>query len=149
MITDIRYNLPGFHIYQGHPDLPLGLYCGGTIHYDSPHKRANFPFQTSDEEVFSFTLSISLPRNGGGLNYWVKVPPFVETGKWFHLTSKQSQEWLSTNVKHLDYKIGSMVIHDCNILHQMSNNVKTDADDWRITLQGHGVYRDDYWMIYF
>jgi hypothetical protein len=147
--TCLDYNLPGFHIYQGNPALPLGLFCGGTIHYDTPHQRADFPFAVSDAEVFSFTLPVSLPRNGGGLNFWPKVPAYVEAGNWFHLTSKETQKWLIDNLHHLDYAVGSMVVHECNILHQMSNNVKTDETDWRITMQGHGVFREDHWMIYF
>jgi hypothetical protein len=144
-----EYNLPGFHIYQGNPNLPLGLYCGGTIHYDTPHKRANFQFAVSDEEVFSFTLPIQLPKRGGGLNYWPEIPAHLPAGDWFHQSPPETKEWLAKNVKHLKYNTGLLVIHDCNILHQMSNEVKTDPDDWRITLQGHGIFREDHWMIYF
>jgi len=144
-----EYNYPGFHIYRGNPALPLGLYCGGTIHYDTPHKRADFPFDTPDDKVLSFTLPLSLPKNGGGLNYWPEVPSHLSAGAWFHQSTSEMQKWLLDNVTHLDYKEGELVIHDCNILHQMSNQVQTTVDDWRITLQGHGIFMGDHWFIYF
>jgi hypothetical protein len=144
---DLNYALPGFHIYQGNPNIPLGLAFGGNPHFDTPHLRANFKFPFTD--YFSFTLPILLPKLGGGLNYWIDIPEYVETGKWIHEVSRESRQWLTDNVRYLPYKGGAMAVHDCDILHQLANKVKTTEDDWRITLQGHGVFRGSYWMIYF
>jgi len=40
-------------------------------------------------------------------------------------------------------------LHDGKFLHQIANMVPTTKDDWRITLQGHGVLVDDKMRIYF
>lgn len=147
-----RFTIPGFHIYSADYDWPLGIEGAGQIHLDRPHHRTEYDFGYSD--VLSFTLPIQLPTLGGGLTYWLEVPGQIievleKGGKWYHELDESARAWLSANRQFLPYTIGKMVIHDCDTVHQVTNDTPMRDGDFRITMQGHGVFHENRWLIYF
>jgi|10_taG_2_1085330.scaffolds.fasta_scaffold13759_10 hypothetical protein len=139
------YAYPGFHIYQGNPEMPQGVAYGGYIHTDYPYRTLGFP---DDSTVITFTLPIELPENGGGLNYWEAMTEDSFSGWYADLPSEQ-QVLFDSQVNYHQYEVGKLELHDGKFLHQIANMVPTTKDDWRITLQGHGVLVDDKMRIYF
>lgn len=139
--------MPGFHIYRGEPGLPTGIAYGGSIHFDHPQNDAGFTFSFTD--AISFTLTIRLPENGGGLNHWPPAPKGLLKNNWFDKMSDEEKKWIKDNVQYSAYKPGHMIIHDGETLHQIAHNVPVNETDYRITLQGHGVNRGDHWMLFF
>jgi hypothetical protein len=135
--------LPGFHIFQAHQEFEQPI---AAIHTDVNHQLFTWP---SNQEIdfdrsLSFTLAIALPEFGGGLNLW-------------DLSHEEIIERPPTEVKGLiesrtksfhPYKLGSMVLHSGNIVHQIAPGKNLQTDDERITLQGHSLYSQGSWQLY-
>jgi hypothetical protein len=135
--------LPGFHIFQAHQEFEQPI---AAIHTDVNHQL--FTWQSNEEIDFdrslSFTLAIALPEFGGGLNLW-------------DLSHQEIIERPPTEVKGLiesrtksfhPYKLGRMVLHSGNIVHQIAPGKNLQAKDERITLQGHSLYCQGSWQLY-
>ncbi|MDI9358788.1 MAG: hypothetical protein QM528_07565 [Phycisphaerales bacterium] len=131
-------NPPGFHILQGSPAVPPSIKTGGNIHLDLPHERHNFSREILG--VLSFTLPIRLPKLGGGCYYWTTLPKDFIHGS---AVPNNLYDWFDQHKSFLPYQIGKMVFHNGQIYHQLANSHQLDSDDWRITLQGHGVLLDN------
>jgi hypothetical protein len=135
--------LPGFHIFQADRQFEQPI---AAIHTDVNHQLFTWH---SDEPIdfdrsLSFTLAISLPKLGGGLNLWdlshheiIERPPAEVKG----LIESRSKSFHP-------YKIGSLVLHSGNIVHQIAAGKNLQADDERITLQGHSLYCQGSWQLY-
>lgn len=152
VVINDQFTIPGFHIYSADYNWPLGIEGAGQIHLDRPHRRTDYDFKYSD--VLSFTLPFQLPIQGGGLTYWLQVPGEIievleERGKWYHELDDAAQAWLAGNRQVLPYTIGKMAIHDCDTVHQVTNDTAMQEGDFRITMQGHGVFHDNRWLLYF
>ncbi|AJK49162.1 hypothetical protein [Burkholderia plantarii] len=108
--------LPGFHIYLPHPAF------GGPvaqIHRDLQFRDVYPAFEPEPGKLVSFTLSLSTPP-GSGLNQWAGD---AERPEFFA------------------YRDGALVVHDGLVTHQAV--LACNGAIERITLQGHGVRRDD------
>lgn len=139
---------PGFHIYRGNSAAPTGLRFGGTVHVDTPHRRHAFAFPVA--ATLSFTLPVALPRAGGGMFWWRDVPSDLLQASALPLAmAPDAFAWFDVHKRHLAYKAGAMVLHDGTMVHQVANDRPTADDEWRITLQGHGVRGGGAWHIYF
>ncbi|AFY31478.1 RimK family alpha-L-glutamate ligase [Calothrix sp. PCC 7507] len=140
-------DIPGFHIWQ-YP--AIFTQPTASIHFDLQYQ--NHKWQDVNEVDFSrsisFTLPIKLPRCGGGLNVWnLKYEEFVEAYNQGLVV--QVEEMLSSRKQTFHpYKVGNLVIHSGHSLHQIAPVEQVYVDDERITLQGHGIYCDGEWQLY-
>lgn len=112
--------LPGFHIFTSEANDLVG-----SIHTDEVEDRVEWACGYTD--AFSFTIPISLPAAGGGMNYWDKGIINVTN---------------SDKPKYLPYELGVIYIYDGKSPHQIANNELLGETDFRITYQGHGVTLD-------
>lgn len=147
-------NVPGFHIWIS-LDLSPKEIKYGSIHRDATHIWAEFPFAHTTEQI-TFTIMLEEPEKGSSMYYWDdKVVSKTIGGHAFGMSnrfrsiSKSMRERLIRTVKTFDYKIGELVIHDGQTIHQMANMVDTTPKDRRISLQGHGVLTDKGYIVYF
>jgi arginine/lysine/ornithine decarboxylase len=46
------------------------------------------------------------------------------------------------------YKIGELILHSGHILHQAAAGINLQPQDERITIQGHGVFSQGSWHLY-
>ncbi len=132
--------LPGFHIFLASPDF-VGK--GGSIHFDLQYLQANWDqYKAVDfNNPLSFTLTLALPRLGGGLYFWDQLydptSPFdIET------------ETQRLHRHFLPYEVGKMALHDGKLLHQIAPASEYDEQDRRITMQGHALFCDGSWRLY-
>jgi hypothetical protein len=140
--------LPGFHIFRGDHRAPPGLMYGGSVHVDRPHDRHSFPFTI--EATLSFTLPIRIPACGAGMHHWSDVPLAMMTGpKAPHAMPPVQREWYDAHKRYFGYTAGAMVLHDGLTVHQLANPGRTRDDEYRISLQGHGVLGDGAWHLFF
>jgi hypothetical protein len=133
-------SLPGFHIFLASPEF---VEKGASIHFDLQFKKANWSHykEVKDSRPLSFTLALALPRLGGGLNYWDKMfdisHPFP-----IEETAKQLPR------HYIPYETGKMVLHEGLMLHQIAPAKEYFEEDKRITLQGHALFCDGCWRVY-
>jgi hypothetical protein len=141
-----RAGRPGFHVFL---PVPLFQRSLASIHVDlqyelldwSGHKQPDF------SNPMSFTLSVVLPRRGGGLHTW-DVPYEALRGlsrdEIVRLVSSRPPEFRP-------YASGGVVLHSGHTLHQIAplpDIEPGDARDARITLQGHAIRSDGTWWLY-
>ena len=154
---DPNYAYPGFHVFRGRESMLYGTRFGGSIHLDAPHITSEFPFKFDRGRPITFTLALSMPRNGGGMNYWLEDEalkhikgdrPPEDISSLYENLPPIFKNWVDVNKKYEKYTIGTLYVHDGQTLHQVANEVPTFSDDIRVTLQGHGVYRKEGLMLY-
>lgn len=134
--------LPGFHIFLSHPAFTHPV---GSIHFDKSYM---FHWQPSKEVDFnnliSFTLTINLPKYGGGLYVW---DVSYEEAK--RLSNLELEKLANQRDKTFHpYKVGSLVLHSGHAVHQIAPAINVQPKDERITLQGHGVRYQNCWQIH-
>jgi hypothetical protein len=137
-----RAALPGFHIYLAHDIFALPV---ASIHYDLQYRAldlSNMADVGVDEPV-SFTLPVSLPTAGGGLNTWEKK--FDREGE---VNSISRADIAGIRPKRHLYHLGEMVLHSGHMLHQAAPAAFAHPDERRITLQGHGIRADGRLYLY-
>lgn len=119
-LTPEQAAVPGFHIHLPHPAFAKEV---ASIHRDLQFQQV-FPRESlAPHQVFTFTLPISLPP-GSGLNLWFD------------------------GHKHVyPYRIGELVIHSGLQTHQAILCCAGEVPP-RVTLQGHGVIREDSVTLY-
>jgi len=78
-----------------------------------------------ENDPISFTATVRLPKDGGGLQY------------------KEGDEEF-----YLAYKVGEIVVHDGSIMHKIAPFKAFHEDDQRVTMQGHGVKIDDQYVLF-
>jgi hypothetical protein len=94
--------------------------------------------------VISFTLPLSIPKNGTGLNVWnVSYDDFMKLDQ-----SKKRSLFEQAPDGFIDYKLGHLILHKGHILHQIKAPSLVEEGDLRITLQGHGILADGKIRIY-
>ncbi len=137
--------LPGFHIFE----------CGGictsgtpTPHFDLQYQYHQWPFALAASQFISFTLTISLPRLGGGLDVWEIEA--AELARLERMGRKPTVERLSRLVPHTHhaYQPGWMVVQLATLLHRIAPLPEAYPGDQRITWQGHGVLDQGEWVLY-
>ena len=62
---------------------------------------------------------------------------------------KENFKWIDKNKKEVLYKVGEMVVHSGGRPHQLAKLDYGLENEWRITLQGHGILSDGFLDIYF
>ena len=87
----------------------------------------------------SFTVPVTLPTGGGGLNVWPLHWP-EDSGK--------AAGALDMPCQRLEYKPGEVILHSGLWMHQIAETAAVAPDDIRLTLQGHGVRAGDRTILY-
>ena len=137
------FALPGFHVY---------LFCIlfekpiASIHCDSQYQLLDWEDTASTDftNPISFTLTISLPKFGGGLNLWD-----IHYQDMLELPSAEFQQLLHSRSKTFyPYQLGQLVVHSGYTLHQAAPAQNIQPDDERITLQGHSLFSQGKWQLY-
>lgn len=135
--------LPGFHIYLACKlfEQPIA-----SIHCDLQYKLVNWesPNQTDFTQPISFTLAISLPKFGGGLNIWE-----VRHQEIMEIPRSEIQQLIKSRAKRFyPYQVGQLIIHSGHTIHQAAPAKNIQPDDERITVQGHGIFSQGSWQLY-
>jgi len=133
--------LPGFHIYQSSKlfEQPIA-----SIHFDRQYELIDWHDPAPDfTNSISFTLAIALPQYGGGLNMW-ELHYHETRGRKISLPELLTYRAQSFHA----YAIGQLVLHSGHQLHQAAPAIKIQPTDERITIQGHGLFSQGHWQIY-
>ncbi|MFF9621211.1 hypothetical protein [Streptomyces griseosporeus] len=137
--------LPGFHVWLApavftRPKAP--------VHFDMQYRAFDWPEGTDLTRLLSFTLPVRLPAAGGGLNVW--------DATYDHFRHAVAKGWAESAAdlkrfhrhQYVPYTEGEMVMHSGHTLHQVAPSPRVEPDDERLTLQGHGVWCDGRWLLY-
>ena len=135
---------PGFHIFRPSDDLTMPA---GNRHFDAQFEEiawdnaARFDFSTP----VSYTLAIRLPHSGGGLDTW----PLTKTEFEAMDAGARGRLDLDNTVEYIAYEEGCLVCHSGFLLHTAASaRPPVRPDDTRLTLQGHGLWCDDMYLLY-
>jgi hypothetical protein len=154
VVHDEKAALPGFHIFLAHKAFESPM---ASVHMDLQYRSLDWPIRESIDSypLISYTLAIELPKNGGGLNLWdVHYQDIERLSSEFHKEiDKLSQDDLAQLLSQYkpefcEYQVGTMVIHSGHQVHQITPAKKMMPTDRRITLQGHALYFEDVWHLY-
>ena len=104
---------PGFHIFASDKKL---LSITGNWHEDYPHETLGL----GDKDTSTFTVPILLPESGGGIDCMIDNMPI-----------------------YVGYKENEMLWHDGTTLHRIAGLKEYKPNEYRITLQGHLVRRNN------
>lgn len=138
-----QYALPGFHIFLAHDIFRQSV---ASIHCDLQHQLLDWgpPEYVDWEHPLSFTISISLPKSGAGLNIW-NVHHDELTG----LSKFEREALFQTREKQfVRYRTGGMVLHSGLSVHQIAPMPDAQPGEERITLQGHAILAQGIWQVY-
>lgn len=163
ILDDLAY--PGFHILTYNDNCEL---ITNSLHIDDQYyyhmNLLSRKFKNIDKKKFlSFTVSIQMPKNGSGLyvwpiDGWEKLSLKEAANKYMDLQIKKNN-LLDFNRENYEkefkpdvirYVEGKMIFYVGNLLHEMMPFIGPSyPDDYRITLQGHGILCDNRWVVYF
>jgi len=164
ILTD-KLGYPGFHIF-GHPrgeknsDFTVRVMQtpAAAIHYDRQYEdlgmywRSSFIDDYDLNKPISFTLSLELPKYGGGLSTW-GVNDYEDGSDYIEYVKKldySNHEYGYVGPPDVvPYKVGKMFYFIGDMLHQISPAHNMTYDDRRITMQGHAIKCGGIWRVYF
>ena len=135
--------MPGFHVYLACRlfEQPIA-----SIHCDSQYKLVNwnFPNETDFNNPISFTLAISLPKFGGGLNIWN-----LHYQEILQISNAEFVQLIKSKAKsYYPYQVGQLILHSGHTVHQVAPARDIQLNDERITLQGHAIFSQSRWQLY-
>jgi len=104
---------PGFHIFPSDESL---LTIAGNWHEDYPHET----LEIGSKDASTFTVPILLPKSGGGIDCMINDAPI-----------------------YISYKENEMLWHDGTTLHRIASFKEYKPNEYRITLQGHLIRRNN------
>jgi hypothetical protein len=144
---DLAY--PGFHVFGYHP---LFLKPLASVHFDMQYLSIDWSAHGGidggpldfDRQV-SITLSIRLPKGGGGLRVWN-----INQLELRRMTAQEAAAVKQANAEpeYHPYRAGAMVLHSGHQLHQIAPAPSLSEGDERITLQAHAVPDERGWIVY-
>jgi hypothetical protein len=135
--------LPGFHIYLSSPHFGK---VAGTPHYDLQFEHLDWDGRAVDfDRQVSFTLPVRLPRAGAGLRVW--EADYRQLRRTFPTVSRRTLQEKREPRLH-PYRLGELVVHSGYLLHQIAPMAEMEPDDQRVTLQGHGLFAEKEWILY-
>jgi hypothetical protein len=135
---------PGFHIFRPNADLQMPA---GNRHFDEQFQKIAWPeaARMDFSRPLSYTLSVRLPQAGGGLNLWPLMKADYDA---MDEPTRRALD-LASNVEYVPYEEGGLVCHSGFQLHTAAAARATpQPDDLRVTLQGHGLWCEDTWLLY-
>jgi hypothetical protein len=135
--------LPGFHV---------ALWCPAfenweaSVHQDLQYQLLDWnPAEKPDfRRPLSFTLSITLPQHGGGLNIWDVNHDELEGLS----PDERHRKIMAARMQYHPYQLGHLAVHSGHKVHQIARTKKELEGDERVTLQGHGIRCDGVWQLY-
>jgi hypothetical protein len=137
-----NFAVPGFHVLLSHPGFGMNF---ANFHFDLQY---DFLYRNNPgadfSKPFSFTLAIALPTAGTGLTLCdVRYSDVkdIPREKVMEISANRKQSIVS-------YEVGTMVLHSGHHLHKLSPMSEMQPEDERITLQGHALFCDGNWQIY-
>ncbi|MCP5157272.1 MAG: hypothetical protein H6983_24050 [Ectothiorhodospiraceae bacterium] len=135
--------VPGFHVYQACPAFETPV---ASIHCDRQYALIGWDDGPAPDlaHPLSFTLPVSVPRSGAGLDVW-DLPLAAVEGLGHEAFSRLVGE--RRPARHA-YALGELVVHDGHLVHRAAPSTDLQPDDERVTLQGHGLRRGTTWEIY-
>lgn len=132
---------PGFHIFLASK---VFYEKGGSTHFDMQYQKIKWPYANVDYDTpISFTVPISLPKAGAGLEYWDITQDMVQK-----MSGAEFNKARAVPPHYFGYSLGKMVLHQGLILHQIAPTKEIHPGDARITLQGHGLLCDGALRLY-
>lgn len=103
----------GFHIFDERANGEEAQW-----HIDMPFENEAIVWTEPPTKPFSFTLPLKLPRGVGGLDFQEE----------------------SGDKKYFPYVTGNLYLSSGLFPHRIANPIRFNKEDYRITLQGHGVF---------
>jgi hypothetical protein len=142
VVYEENYGYPGFHIFLHSEAFEYNI---ASLHFDLQYELLSWRYKEVDtKHPLSITLPISLPKSGGGMYCWDILHEDVKDLPRESLDKKaQEQEPVL-----IEYQVGQAVVHEGLLLHQIAPAEGMQEDDERITLQGHGLFCDGAWHLY-
>lgn len=141
--------LPGFHIHA--PHLAYGRQRTHIPHFDRPYASLCWKHEGIDESCtldqrrqLSFTLTLQLPSDGGGLRVW-NLQRTQAVGMDIDVLKA------CLKAEHAEvhrYAVGGLLLHSGKELHQILAWDSQPSDQARITLQGHALEIGGRWILY-
>lgn len=154
--------LPGFHIFDGHPEFAPRAehdvlhrvwftrrdgadFPGNPIHVDTAHGALDLANVSVPNlpPTLSFTLPLGLPREGAGMALWP-----LRVADLAHLEGASQLERLRASpTRFVAYRPGTLFLHSGTCYHQ-ARGLPVTPGEHRITLQGHGIWIDGAWRLF-
>ena len=140
--------LPGFHIWLAPA---VFVTPDASVHFDLQYLRT---WATDAPDVdysrpLSFTLPIRLPRRGGGLNVWdITYERYRRFAARVNAPLQPMDVTVLLDRMRHPYTPGAIVVHSGHLMHQIGEIEAVDADDERVTLQGHALCQRGEWKLY-
>jgi hypothetical protein len=133
--------LPGFHIFTSqYTDLGKED-IAARAHFDMQWMEATPGHEP--QATLSFTLPIEQPNSGACLAVWpFRYMDAVRLG-YAACDYAAQNPW-----QRVAYEPGRIVVHDGYVLHAIGPRAGAAPNEYRITLQGHGVRMPAGWMLY-
>jgi hypothetical protein len=129
--------MPGFHVWVG---LGIPRTPGASIHFDLQYQRLlSRPRYSRASGTISFTLPVRLPAAGSSLRVWPCTYPD---------DVRRVAAIRQTKPEIVPYHPGCAVVHSGHVLHQIGATPSARPEDFRITLQGHGLVVDEALVLY-
>jgi hypothetical protein len=136
---------PGFHIFVGEA---IASASRAPAHFDLQFQHLRWPRPLDPGPALAFTLPITLPRAGGGLDVWNITPADLEKAQRRGLVD-DLQSYKTRKIQTFyPYVVGCLALHSGTILHRIGAVSCIEAEDERITLQGHGVKIGGTWILH-
>jgi hypothetical protein len=133
--------LPGFHVFLAHPAFTQ---MTASVHADLQYQLTDWSWARSVSRPFSFTVAISLPQQGGGLNVWD-----ITVRQWGLLPPEQLSHALrQSGPRYFAYQRGHLALQCGHLMHQIATPKRLVDGDDRLTFQGHGLLCDGIWQLY-
>jgi len=138
-----RLALPGFHIFLAHPAFTQPL---ASVHLDLQYQEHDWATlgEPDYDHPLSFTLAVTLPEAGSGLLTWpqgIADARRLPRADFATLLAREPPTFVP-------YTLGTMVVHDGHLVHQIAPLSRVAPGDERITLQGHALRCGDAWYAY-
>ena len=146
--SEVKYRegsaLPGFHIFHCNKIFSLPV---ASVHKDMQWNRLGYDEkeEVDEQNTLSFTLALELPEGGGGLYTFENV---AELPALLNLIIPHPLINSLSKKTKIEYRVGWIVTHNGQTYHMIAPC--KPSNDFRITLQGHGVYEknSNTWWIY-
>lgn len=142
ILNDHNLGIPGFHIQC---QSPVFLKTPRFFHFDLHDRILPWRNTYDSRHTLQFTVPIELPYAGGGvdyLNYDLETHEKQNGPTW--IQKKPQQE-----IWHTPYQIGKVYFQNSHWAHRMAWWPKlSDKSERRISFQGHGVFTQGQWQIY-
>ncbi len=138
-LLEETYALPGFHIVN------TESLKSSPAHFDLQFQNLKWKYQNVNEKrALSITLPITLPENGEGMFYWD-----IHYSNVKHLSKEQIEKKSEQEEPvYLNYSTGQILVYDSMLLHQAAPCELISQKDQCIMLQGHALYCDGAWRMY-